>query len=88
MGKLMVGVARLLPFCAVLLALPSIAASQSTQPIPGWYTNSGRAPIHDGNEWRIMWENSYIYQRPGTDNLYWYAQITYFNKSNKLRSDG
>ena len=28
---------------------------------------------------RVVWENSYIYQHPGTDNLYWYAQVAYQN---------
>jgi hypothetical protein len=28
---------------------------------------------------RVTWANSYIYQHPGTVNLYWYAQVEYRN---------
>src|SRR5688500_3121586 len=40
MGKLMVGVARFLPLCAVLLVLPAIAASQEG----GLSRNAGSRP--------------------------------------------
>jgi hypothetical protein len=73
MAKLMVGVRRFLLLCTVVLLLPALAASQSTQPSPGWYKNSGPSDISPGPPWRVVWQNSYIYQHPGTDNLYWYA---------------
>jgi hypothetical protein len=63
------------------------AAFAQPQPTPGWYRNSGAggpsSTIFEEPRLRITWENSYIYQHPGTDNLYWYAQITYFNKTNQ-----
>lgn len=30
---------------------------------------------------KITWQNSYIYQGPGAENLYWYAQVVYENMS-------
>jgi hypothetical protein len=79
MGKLVVGLVGFLSFCAMGLLLPPLAASQSTQTSPGWYKNSGPSTIYEDSKLRIVWENSYIYQHPGTDNLYWYAQVVYRN---------
>src|SRR5215211_5378042 len=38
MGKLMIGLARILPLCALLLLLPVLAASQPAPLQPGLYT--------------------------------------------------
>jgi len=56
---------------------------------PGWYSPGsplgGAALIHDDiSGLRIVWGNSYIYQNPGTDNLYWYAQVIYINDGNQI----
>jgi hypothetical protein len=57
--------------------------STTTAPSPGWYKNSGPSIIYEApyqnSILRVVWENSYIYQHPGTDNLYWYAQVAYQN---------
>jgi hypothetical protein len=62
---------------------PSPTPGQS-QPTPAWYTNSGGAVIQEDSKLKIEWQNSYIYQHPGNDNLYWYAQITYRNKDSNI----
>jgi hypothetical protein len=72
--------ALLLLFSPVLM---EVGLGQS-QPTPGWYTNSGRALIYEDSKLKIEWQSSYIYQHPGTDNLYWYAQVIYTNKDNKI----
>jgi hypothetical protein len=57
---------------------------------PGWYRNSGAGGkdsiLYEDSKLRIVWENSYIYQYPGKDPLYWYAQVVYHNldKNNSL----
>ena len=72
--------ALLLLFSPVLI---EVAFSQS-QPLPAWYTNNGSAPLYEDSKLKIEWQSSYIYEHPGTDNLYWYAQVTYTNKDNKI----
>ena len=66
-----------------MLVLPALATSQTPQPSPGWYKNSAPAVLYEGPHMnsilRAVWENSYIYPHPGTDNLYWYAQVAYQN---------
>ena len=85
MGKLMVSVRRLL-LCAVVLVFPTIAAAQP-QPAPGWYRSSAAGGtgsiIYEDSRVRITWEHSYIYQHPGPDNLYWYAEVIYHNLSSQ-----
>jgi hypothetical protein len=51
---------------------------------PGWYRNS-KPPIiyEDRSGLRIVWGNSYVYQYPGKDPLYWYAQVIYLNTGNQ-----
>jgi hypothetical protein len=84
MGKLLVAVARVLPLCAAVLALPAIAASQPTSLSPGWYRNSGPGiMVQDSSGGVIGWMNSYIYPYPGDDPLYWYAQVIYLNTGNQ-----
>src|SRR5438067_2075951 len=68
-------VARFLSLCAVLLALPAVEAAQFLA--PGWYRNSGPSTFYKDSELSITWENSYIYQYPGSVPLYWYAQVIY-----------
>lgn len=77
MCKLIVAVTRPLSFCGVLLAIPAITLAQ----LPGWYSNSGagQSIIYEDSSLRVVWGNSYIYRHPGTDNLYWYAQVEYRN---------
>jgi hypothetical protein len=58
-------------------------------PPPGWYSPGfpvgGAALMHDDiSGLRIVWANSYIYQHPGTDNLYWYAQVLYINDGSQI----
>lgn len=81
--SLVVGLARFLILCAFVLLLPALATSQTPQPTPGWYKNSGPSIMYEAPSQtsilRVVWENSYIYQHPGTDNLYWYAQVAYQN---------
>jgi hypothetical protein len=63
-----------------------VTGSQS-QPSPGWYRNNGPATIYeDSSGTKIVWENSYIYQHPGPDNLYWYAQVKYLNEGSQTVS--
>jgi hypothetical protein len=83
--------------CVSLIALTALfllfspllmeAAFAQSQPPPGWYRSSAAGGtgsiIHEDAQWKIVWENSYIYQHPGTDNLYWYAEVRYLNKSNQ-----
>ena len=84
MGKRMVAAARVLLLCAVVLALPAIAASQPTALSPGWYRNGGPAMIFQDNSGGIIgWMNSYLYQYPGNAPLYWYAQVIYLNTGNQ-----
>jgi hypothetical protein len=64
-------------------------------PLPGyWYSPSfvnssssenGLTPLiyQDTSGLRILWGASYIYNHPGKDNLYWYAQILFVNDSNQ-----
>ena len=61
------------------------AAFAQPQPTPGWYRNSGPSIIYEDNSLglRIVWEKSYIYQHPGTDNLYWYARVAFINEGSK-----
>jgi hypothetical protein len=55
-----------------------------SQPTPGWYKNSDPSVIAELNTGlRVTWENSYIYEHPGADNLYWYAEIVYFNNGSQ-----
>ena len=81
--SLVVGLARFLILCAFVLLLPALATSQTPQPTPGWYKNSRPSIMYEAPSQtsilRVVWENSYIYQHPGTDNLYWYAQVAYQN---------
>ena len=81
--SLVVGLTRFLILCAFVLLLPALATSQTPQPTPGWYKNSGPSIMYEAPSQnsilRVVWENSYIYQHPGTDNLYWYAQVAYQN---------
>jgi hypothetical protein len=40
---------------------------------------------------KIAWESSYIYEHPGADNLYWYAEVVYRNTGSQylhIRCDG
>lgn len=77
-------VAFLLLFSPLLME----TAFGQSPPTPGWYRNNGNLIIHEDNSLglRIVWEKSYIYQHPGTDNLYWYAQVKYLNEGSKLIS--
>ena len=81
--RLMVGLARFLLLCTFVLLPPALATSQSTQPPPGWYKNSGPSIIYEAPHMnsivRVVWENSYIYPHLGTDNRYWYAVVAYQN---------
>jgi Neprosin len=67
-----------------LVAIFTLTPGQAA-PLPGWYRNSGAdgpgSTIFEDDRLKIMWENSYIYQHPGTDNLYWYAEVKYINKT-------
>jgi hypothetical protein len=72
----------LIALIALFLLFSSLlmkTAFAQPQPTPGWYKNSGPSTIYDDLKLRITWENSYIYQHPGTDNLYWYAEVVYRN---------
>jgi len=87
-------VPRVLLIWAALLTFTAIttmqSVAQSVQPKPGWYYNAAgtisgesTAVYGDGTaSLRIIWGNSYIYQHPGTDNLYWYAEAVYVNLGN------
>jgi hypothetical protein len=59
------------------------APLSQSPPSPGWYRNSGASGssllYQDSSGLRILWGNSYIYQHPGQDNLYWYAEVIYLN---------
>jgi hypothetical protein len=58
--------------------------TNQSQPTPAWYSNSVPATIYDdGHGRKIIWQNSYIYQHPENDNLYWYAEVIYRNNSDK-----
>jgi len=89
MGKLMVVVGRFFFLCAAVLVLPPIVASQPISHTPGWYSNSGAggdpSVIYEDSTrgFRVVWENSYIYQYPGDSALYWYVQVKYINFGNQ-----
>ena len=52
---------------------------------PGWYRNSGAGGqssiIYEDKSLglKIVWENSYVYEYPGKDPLYWYTEVKYLN---------
>lgn len=59
-------------------------------PAPGWHHNGAGTILgvsavlyQDSAGLRITWQNSYIYQHPGQDPLYWYTEVIYFNMSNQ-----
>ena len=78
---------RFLLVCASFLALPAVATAQTPPPLsPGWYSNGTSALICEdcaGSTLQITWQNSYVCKYPGTDPLYWYAQIMYLNTGSK-----
>jgi hypothetical protein len=56
---------------------------------PGWYRNSGAGGqssiIYEDKSLglKIVWENSYVYEYPGKDPLYWYTEVKYLNTGNQ-----
>jgi hypothetical protein len=68
-------------------SVPKSSASPQAQSA-GWYSNNaagGMAIIYEDSSTRIAWGNSYVYQYPGADPLYWYAQIIYTNITSPAR---
>ena len=52
--SLVVGLARFLILCAFVLLLPALATSQTPQPTPGWYKNSGPSIMYEAPSQRLF----------------------------------
>ena len=52
--RLMLGLVRLLILWACVLLLPALATSQTPQPTPGWYKNSGPSIMYEAPSQRLF----------------------------------
>jgi hypothetical protein len=65
--------------------VPTPVPTPTPPPLPrGWYSNGSSEPFYkDSDGLSVEWENSYLYQYPKNDPLYWYAQVVYRNTGSK-----
>lgn len=65
---------------------PFTVVTHSSGLSPGWHSNDGRnslmfESITNDSGLRILLGNTYVYESPVVDPLYWYVQILYINAS-------